>query len=196
MAAAGALILMGCKPSGDVPSVTPTVPDIVQHMMAVEFPADGQVHVHSSGKFHVEAATAFCTFPGSFGISSDAWNDLFVRLDQPTTAPEGHGRANGPVEGCDGSMPKSTIKDMGVQLSNREGEPYKLALAVWQGDPAAGGAYWVGGVERLGRLNPKIEQMGTPQHGGRRDQVAGSLILDHTSLSKVFVRHVIKRESR
>ncbi len=45
----------------------------------------------------------------------------------------------------------------GRKTDNRNGEPYKLVLAVWQNDPAKEGAVWVGGVERLKGEYPVTE---------------------------------------
>ena len=36
-----------------------------------------------------------------------------------------------------------------VRLLNRKGDPYKLKLAIWQGEPTNGGGAWVGGIERM-----------------------------------------------
>ena len=134
------------------------VPAFVQRMVDADFPADGQIHVQSRGKFVIDLKTGFCTFPNSFGVSTEAWNEIFLALKIPSSTPEGVGRANGPVAGCNHTALPNTVKSRGLQLTNRNGQPYKLVLTVWQGDPAKGGAVWVGEVER------------TPQHLHRRGE--------------------------
>jgi hypothetical protein len=152
--------LMGCDGNGrNKPAAAQSlpVPATIEKMMATAFPADGKIHVQSKGQFVVNIDTQFCTYPNSFSVG-EAWYGLFEKLNIPKSNSQGSGRANGPVEGCISSLPANTIRQKGTQFPNRNGKPYKLVLAVWQGDVAAGtGAYWVGGVERtegLDNLNP------------------------------------------
>ena len=147
-----AVALHGCGRASDIPDI----PDVVETMLAVEFPADGQIHMQSRGKFEIGPETTFCTFPDSFGIDSDAMINLFRVLKQPTTRPSGSGRWGLAVDKYSDCKLADSVLVAGSQLQNRQGKPYKVALAVWQGNPARGGAAWVGGVERLGSSRPDI----------------------------------------
>lgn len=121
-----------------------SVPLSVQKMMQGVIPADGRVHVRSYGRIAIEPATAVCYFPDGFTVNND---DLFRALGQSTIIPSGSGRLQPATpERC--KLGRDTVFMNGIHVVNRMGRPYKLVLAVWQGDPTKGGAVWVGGVER------------------------------------------------
>jgi hypothetical protein len=162
----GAAILGGCggevgssliaSPSGD-PSFPPSIPPLI----ARPFAADGQIHVQSTGKIVIRPDTVVCNAArgqgeGHFGINSD---ELFAPLGQKKYGSKGSGRYGADRQyglSDPECLTKGAVIINGVQSNNRDGAPYKLVLAVWQGDPAKGGAYWVGGVERLDRLRPDL----------------------------------------
>ena len=189
--------LCGCGGASDIPDI----PDVVETMMAAKFPADGQIHVQSQGKIAIKPETAFCTFPDSFGIDSDAMIKLFRMLKQPTTHPSGSGRWGLPVDKYSDCKLADAVLVAGSQLQNRQGKPYKLVLAVWQGDPGKGGAVWVGGVEReAGMLHPNptvrvpIEPAEVPLSPD--NLLNGSVESDSRDLSSAVTDHIELRELR
>ncbi len=151
---AGCLLLGGCGLSGSA------VPHAVQAAIDAPFPDDGQIHARSRGRFVVEPDTMFCRDPSKPGMDTSQLKQLFDKLAQPQNFRNGsYFRGNGKIgldEECASGEP---VFHMSSQSPNRTGNPYKLVLAVWQGDPAKGGAYWVGGLERHDGVRP--DQRGT-----------------------------------
>ena len=74
----------------------------------------------------------------------------------------------------------------GAELANREGQPYKLVLAVWQDDPATGGAVWVGKIERSND-SPRPE-IGNPFG---TDPIPFEMEAHMKELSDAFVRDLL-----
>jgi hypothetical protein len=139
----GALVLTGCGKTDTA------VPDEVRQMMNADFPADGQIHVQSRGKFDIKPDTLFCYYDSGPSISA---GDVLRALKQSYYAGtvKREMLANNPM--C--SPPKDSVFSAGEKTENHQGKPYKLMLAVWQGDPARGGAAWVGGIERTDGVRP------------------------------------------
>ena len=135
----------------------PPIPTQVSQAMATTFPDDGQVHVLvARGRFEIKQDTVFCSFPKVGRLNNQALDELFLKLGQPREFesqkagnqwrgnPEfwdGHG---GWVE-CQTGKP---IASYGQIYPNRSGKPYKLVLAVWQGDSNKDGAIWIAGIEQ------------------------------------------------
>ena len=165
------------------------IPAEIEHMMATEFPADGQVHVQSKGRFVVKPDTPVCYFPDGFSFEG---RTLFTALGQPSSNQRGSGRQQpATAERCEFNF--TTLLSKGVNLPNRQGRPYKLVLAVWQGDVAEGkGAYWVGGVERIAgqwHPEPQIFHPIEPPSNYRPDEskvISGSISSDISDLSNQF----------
>jgi hypothetical protein len=190
------VLLAGC--SNDAPSASsvPAVPPLIETMMAKDFPADGQIYVESRGAFVVNNDTMFCRHLNGLMVQPEAANKLFKKLGQPATLKGGYPRVNGKVgvdRECD--LPDQMFVK-GEQTTNRQGKPYKLVLAVWQGDPSKGGAYWVGGVERLEGEhlpNPDILHPIEPPANYKPDKrqlISGSISADISDLSEKFVTDV------
>jgi hypothetical protein len=141
--AAGALALAGCGLGG------PSVPAEVERLVEARFPADGQVHVQARGKFVVTEQTVFCRAPRNIAVSLKDAAPTFYNpgIDDVENAELGE-----VVHGKPCANDGINLINHWALVPNRDGEPYKLVLAVWQGDPANGGALWVGGVERIGKL--------------------------------------------
>lgn len=138
------------------------VPAEVKRMIATEFPADGQVYDQSNGRFSVKPETMFCEmdatvapeikalgFPG-MGIDGIILSEAIRSLGQVS------GNRQQTIRGGHCPNNEANIVYWGYAKLNRDGQLYKLMLAVWQGDPAKGGATWVGGVERLDGLRPDV----------------------------------------
>jgi len=153
---AATLALAGCdKPAATQPPAPAlvAVPDSVQAMMAERFPADGEIHAKSLGRITIKPDTPVCEIwlalpeerrANHFGVNS---SDLFLPLGQSDNNDSGSDRQQGAnIEQC--PDPDSVII-LGLKSASSIGQPYKLVLAVWQGDPAKGGAAWVSGVVRI-----------------------------------------------
>lgn len=190
MGAVGGLILIACKPGGDVPSVPPKVPEIVQQMMAVEFPADGQVHVRSEGEFSIKGDTPLCIFQDDGRI----YGMLFAEYASQIVNGASSISSSGDYWNSDAECKaRNAIFLQSARLPNRDDEPYKLSRAVWQGEPAAGGAYWVGGVERV---NGDFPVKGRAFHPGDNlesfgeDRRTKTMEFDMDRLSSTFIEHL------
>jgi len=133
----GFIFLAGC-------SKKPTVPDVVQNMMDTEIPADRQIHIQNLGKVLIRQQTPTCYFSGGLLIDQVRF---FIALGQGYSLNGAARLQPYDIEGrC--SVQSDTVFFQGVEFPNRQGVPYRLVLAVWQGDPAHGGGAWVGSIER------------------------------------------------
>lgn len=185
------------------------VPSAVQNVIAGEFPTDGKIHVRKQGVFKIEPATLFCEMDvvvdpeieevgiTGIGIEGTTLSVALEGLGQRTYL-DGTSRQRSVRSGQCSDNGLNVVYRGYVQL-NREGNPYKLVLAVWQGDPAIAPAIWVGGVERLdGQARPDadfetINPSSNPRFFGKsiKEQkvqalMESSLELDRLELSKKF----------
>ena len=194
-----AIALTGC-------STKPAVPDTVQKMMDAEIPADGKIHVQRLRQIIIKPVTDVCDMwlaaPESaryryFGINSD---DLFRPLGQSSTGDGGDRQISAKAKVC--ADPTSVVI-YGLKTSNRDGAPYKLVLAVWQGDQERGGAAWVGGIERSDGVRPDSRELlpfrdGLPSPSWAREKedreyrIGVSVERDVHDLSEAFTHDVIK----
>lgn len=190
------LLLLASCGDGSAGSSQTAVPAAVEQMIAAAFPADGEIHVQKRGTFVIGKETVFCRHANGLMVDPEAANELFKRLGQPTTLGGGYPRVNGKIGAdreCD--LPNQVLVK-GTQMPSRQNKPYKLVLAVWQGDVAQGhGAYWVGGVERL-EGNYPVE--GRAFHPGDNleafgeDNIAKTKEFDVQQLSQKFVGDIGK----
>lgn len=166
-------------------------PPAIEQLMEADFPTDGQIHVQRRGAFRITPKTVVCYFPDGFSVDSQA---LFRALGQTSVSPGGSDRQIVMSDYCAGQPAHVAIK--GVQLRNRNGRPYKLVLAVWQGDPTTGGAVWVGGVERLEGRYPEKPLLrgleGEPLDPAEEleRQIRNSINFDTHGLSNDFVSYL------
>ena len=196
--------LAGCGGLGDAANKfpVPPIPDAVKSAMAAPFPDDGRVHVTATkGKFVIKPETPFCGFPTGGGLTNEALETLFQRLGQPREFnsqragkqwrgnPEFGDKYGGWMECYTGNP----IANYSETSPNRSGKPYRLMLAVWQGDVGRGGAMWVAGVERKderwhsGAMAPRDDTPGSGADRGWHDRlVADSKDLDGQDLSIRF----------
>lgn len=186
------------------------VPDVVRKIMATEFLGDGQIHVQSSGAFKVEPNTLFCEMEASLdpeirklgilgmGIDGVKLSAVFKGLGQSDFL---HGSPRQrPIRSGECSNDGSNVIYQGYAKRNSAGTPYKLTLAVWQGDPTKGGAVWVGGVERLnGRRLDVVTGAPSPMGGPptTQQQMAGhiaelSIGHDAKDLTDLFLDEVLR----
>ncbi len=142
------------------------LPEAVQQLLAATFSADGKIHTQSRGTFKIKPNTLFCEIDASIapriakmgvpgiGIDGVKLGAMLEGFGQTYYIDGGLRQQSIHTKQCpnDGS----NIIYQGHALLNRAGTPYKLILAVWQGDPAKGGAVWIGGVERLNGRRPHV----------------------------------------
>jgi hypothetical protein len=126
------------------------VPEFVQQMMDADFPADGRGHVRVRGKFRIDPTTAFCTFRPGYSLDAEQLNAALRQMGQNPYY-EGGSRTH-PANGSRYCIPGRSVFVRAVPTANRQGGPYKLILAVWQGDAA-----WTGAIERLNGTRPGFE---------------------------------------
>ena len=142
-----ALLLFGCKEDAAIYK-TVAVPAFVQQMIDADFPADGAIHVQSRRKFTITENTYFCTYRRGFGIGGI--DDALERMGQKSRY-RGEGIAGeNPTPECVEGAAGDRIFVAGNKTMNRNGKPYKLVIAVWQGD-----TIWIAKLERIGSLHPK-----------------------------------------
>lgn len=175
--------------------VSALVPASIEQSMAWEFPADGKIHVHYKGVITIKPETEVCDIQSAvpessrskyFGINSDT---LFEPLGQSSNSKGGGDRQ---VAANDSWCKKpGSVFIYGRKSDYSTGSPYKLVLAVWQGDPDHGGAYWIGGLERLDGHRPEITDF-PPYRVGPEALAKVSTIVDIRELSEAFVDHVRK----
>lgn len=173
------------------------VPAAIETLMQAEFPADGAIHVRAKGQFLTRPGMAICTYQKNGGVYKMLLGEELLRISNGRDSANGKMLEN--AEECH-KVPNPIFR-ISSQTANRNGEPYRLVLAVWQGDVAHGGAYWVGGVERLGGVRAEMKGQrafrdGIPPPasiGKAQDlkyQQDESVQLDMSDMSKAFVKFV------
>jgi hypothetical protein len=189
--AASVLALAACgaggrsSEGGDVAQV----PEAVQQLLAAKSLADGPIHLQSRGVFKIRPSTLFCEIDASVAPEIRKMGVPGLGIDGVRLAAliEGFGQ----TYYIDGSLRQRSIRTkqcpgngsniiyQGHVQFNRASTPYKLILAVWQGDPAKGGAVWIGGVERLNGRRPDAVP---PFYDGMGD--------DHVPTPEEIARHM------
>ncbi len=179
-----ALVLAACGEARTV-RTDPEIPLFVQEMIDVDPPADGQVHVQSRGRFDFTPTTLFCGVDpivdpalrprGVRGTGLVGLVELMEKLGQPLSL-NGSMRQRylDPVH-CPANA--QNVVQQGFVLLNRDGEPYRLILAFWQGQ-----AGWVGTVERAVK-GPRPEVFNPYGTDPLRLEVAA----DTTAISRRFL---------
>lgn len=153
--ATSAVILSGCD-NPVVPQLVPVLPPRIFLEMKGSILDDGAVHViRKEDQFKVTPNTLFCDaeidsgvkvsgWPhGRFGIDGPPLSDMLQGLGQNRNRRGRQRQRTLSDEEC--GQEQSSIRYSGQILNNRSFRPYKLVLAVWQGDPSGGGAVWIGG---------------------------------------------------
>lgn len=191
-----ALALTGCgadggeagMKTGEVAGTARDVPNFLQKMLETRLPTDGSVQRNLVGKFKIEPDTWFCTF--SPGFSVDKLGEALRAIGQDGYF-NGSPRTNGIIgeqtsPDCAPGASRNPIYIRGVQVAQDDGKSYRVALAVWQGDPASGGALWVGAIERAaGGPRPAISNpFGT-------DRLPFEVSADMAELSGTFIKEVM-----
>jgi hypothetical protein len=151
------LALSGCEGDAGAGSAAQpriVVPAFVQKMVDADFPADGQIHVQSVGKFEIKPDTIFCIFRPGYGLDNKQLKRALERIGQKSAYRDSH--TAGVDKECAGGSP---VFVRSAHANNRIGAPYKLTLAIWQdvsADWRESDAAWVGGVKRINAVRPRI----------------------------------------
>ncbi|MFC4292671.1 hypothetical protein ACFOWX_09630 [Sphingorhabdus arenilitoris] len=131
---------------------SPEIPEAIERMMSASFPADGQIYVQSQERFLINSFTNLCLHQSSGELKgqyySTPFNDYFRQVMNKERSIDSKGRFSDSNLDC---KKERSVFLFSKSWPNRQGKPYKLVLAVWQGPIDAQGqpeAYWVGGVER------------------------------------------------
>jgi hypothetical protein len=190
------LALTGCDADGgetgmkssEVAGTTNSVPGFLQEMLGARLPTDGSVQRKRTGTFRIEPDTWFCTY--SPGFSVDKLGEALEAIGQDAYlngAPRTNGIIGEPTSPyCAPGASRNPIYVRSAQVTQIDGKTYRIALAVWQGDPASGGASWVGAIERVeGGPRPTISNpFGT-------DRLPLEISADMAALSKAFIEDVV-----
>jgi hypothetical protein len=171
------------------------IPNAVQTLIDAPISADGEVHIQSHGLFEVGANSFDCVMParGSPALLKLAPGFYGV-------GPGKHVRLDGP--GVDGRICRDDGKNQVSSLilrPNRSGKPYRLTLAIWQGD-----ASWVASIERSNGRRADVSVMPiddiVPARQTRKraegeieaELVRWSIARDYRSMEGLFTESVAK----
>jgi hypothetical protein len=175
--------------NGPISVAKAALPVAVQTMVDAPFAADGEIHVQARGAFVVKADTAICAVRAEIDPSLKKGAPGFY--DPGLDGHEG-GSLNEPLR--NGTICADNGQNLVSHwklLKNRNGTPYKLVLAVWQGDVAKGGAVWVGAVERLeGVLPEHTGRIDIPQEAGPDYWTSIALNKDAKEFSNLAIRAI------
>ena len=143
-----AAILQGCERGGS--GTEAGIPALVEKMANAPILADGRIHARSAGRFSIEPDTAFCTFRPGYSLDSEQLDAALRQLGQNPIR-DGAYRTHqaGVSKQC---IPNRSVFIKATQTANRQGRPYKLTFAVWQGDAA-----WIGAIERPNGVRSEYE---------------------------------------
>jgi hypothetical protein len=186
------LALTACQ--GNEASTASPVPKTVSALISNPFPDDGNIHVLGSrGKFVVGDKTPVCSFPEGFSIDS---RTFFSAFGQTWVSPGGSDRQVDVAVATQCPQNPEAVLIKGTNSPNRSGKPYKLLLAVWQGNVAGGkGAYWVGGIER--DADPRnAETWGEMPWRMGKPRIEDAIELATIQLSRKFVQSLGSRKPR
>lgn len=179
------------------------VPGVVRQIMAAGFSEDGQIHAQSRGTFKIQPNTLFCEMDASLDPDIRKLGILGIGIDgdKLAAAIKGLGYSyyldGSPRQRLirSGQCPQndSNIVYRGYAKLNRNNTPYKLVLAVWQGDPAEGGAYWLGVLERTDGKNLNAHALEKPPEIGDGEccDPKVSIVFDSRILSNSFVEYIL-----
>jgi hypothetical protein len=127
------------------------VPHAVQKMVDAPQPAAGGMRVQRRGGLQVAAGTLFCTInpdvapslrqQGVRGTGLVGLSELLQKWRLPINVDGSHRQRLADPKNC--STSGNPIISKGYVSLNRDGKPYRLVMAFWQGD-----SVWVGSIER------------------------------------------------
>ena len=108
------------------------MPSHVQKLAKAASLVDNRLHIQRQGKLTVKPTTKFCSFRKGFQLDGIVLSDALEHHKQ-NASPE---RTNGLAGESDCEAP-DTIYIYGFKSDNRQGRPYALTYAVWQGHSAS-----------------------------------------------------------
>ena len=108
------------------------MPSDVQKLVKAALLVDNRVHIQRQGKIIIRPTTKFCSFRKGFHLDGVVLRDALEYHKQSSSAD----RTNGVARESDCEAP-DTIFTYGFKSDNRQGRPYALIYAVWQGHSAS-----------------------------------------------------------
>lgn len=184
LGAGAASVLGGCSSAESA-----SIPAFVQAMMDADVPDDGRIHVEQRGRIRISPASLQCIAPARINdglaqldvrFAGIGLRDVYTALGQPDYI-NGSSRHGQLGDRCEDNGENQVVQ--WVLTSNRNGEPYRLALAIWQGSDN----YWIGQVIRSGN-RPEIKDF-PPYRVGPRSRSKVSVEVDRKELSSLFVKY-------
>lgn len=183
----------GGDPNWKPPKAAVEVPDEIKKIAAMPFPADGTIHVIASkGRIEIKPDTPVCYMPDGFFIES---SKLFRALGQPFSTQEGD-RIQPAAKGqC--RFTDNVVLFRGKYSENRNGAPYKLVLAVWQGNMSTDrSAYWIAGIERLNGLRPEHVDIAAEDPVNLKSYIGASSARDIGEFAEKFIAFVKGKQTK
>jgi hypothetical protein len=195
--------LVSCGPNGGLAQEQEKGKQLVVQIEVVpdsEIPTDGSIHVSKRGRFVIGQTTLFCGVDAEvdpalqqmgirgLGIDGRSLNDALRKMGQSPQHSDGSGRQR-MLDGKHCFNDGKNVIYSGRVGMNRNGDPYRLTLAVRQGD-----ALWQGIVERKEGRRPDVED--TPHFWGPEFWTEQSIKRDLNDLSKKFSNALIEELQR
>lgn len=118
------LACVGCERS--------PIPSHVQKLAETAFLVDNRLHIQQHGKLTIRPTTKFCSFREGFYLDGIVLRNALERHRQRASSE----RTNCIARESDCEAP-DTIYIYGFKSDNRQGRPYALTYAVWQGHSAS-----------------------------------------------------------
>jgi hypothetical protein len=142
-------LITGCRGGHDPAKLI--IPGVVQSAISAPSGGNEQVRVQAAGRFLIDSTTIFCGWDDQ-ALDTSA---IFRRLGQPAYLNGSPRDARGESDArC---SDKHNVRVRHLTTANQVGQPYKIVMALWQGDPSTDGAFWVGTVERIDGVRDDVE---------------------------------------
>jgi len=104
------------------------MPPQAKRLVKAALLVDNRLHIQRQGKLVIRPTTKFCSFRNAFSITGIVLRDALEHHKQSASPV----RTNGVARESDCEAP-DTIFSYGFKSHNRQGQPYALTYAVWQG---------------------------------------------------------------
>ena len=188
-------LLLGCALAGALlqgcdrrPVDADLIPAAVQQAMNADFPADGRIHVRSRGRLQLISNTVVCRVAATVDPGLNSARPVFPGLGIRGIR---NFNLNENLKGVRCTNDGRNVVSYWQLVKNRDGNPYRLIHAIWQGDPANGGIMWVGAVERPNGKRPDVHD--NPPFFGREFWERRSIELDVNDISSRLVSEFIDK---
>lgn len=177
------LSLATCGEQRPISDPQSEIPDLVNTMVARQLAPDDERRILQSGNFQITARTLFCEHDAlidgglrGMGVSGVGLPRLEYALKNMKQSDylDGSPRVRSWRSGLQCRNQRSNVQYKGFLSKNRDGKPYRLTIAIWQGRSA-----WVGTIERRGKLSgeplPPIDMPISTAHNATAEEQLDSL---------------------